>query len=94
MKEEVEEDEEIVAEDGEEEEFSDVEEDEVEEDVDSIIDEDVEALLSGEEELSEEFREKAKLVFEVALHAKTKEIQSVLEKHYVDVLRKRLKRLN
>jgi ribosome-binding protein aMBF1 (putative translation factor) len=86
MKEEVEEDEEIVAEGGEEEEFSDVEEDEVEEDVDSIIDEDVEALLSGEEELSEEFREKAKLVFEAALHAKTKEIQSALEKHYVDAL--------
>jgi len=90
MKEEVEEDEEIVAEEGEEEEVSDVEEAEeeevVEEDVDSIIDEDVNALLSGEEELSEEFREKAKLVFEAALHAKTKEIQSALEEHYAAAL--------
>jgi hypothetical protein len=91
MKEEVEEEgEEIVAEEGEEEEVSDVEEAEeeevVEEDVDSIIDEDVNALLSGEEELSEEFREKAKLVFEAALHAKTKEIQSALEEHYAAAL--------
>jgi hypothetical protein len=88
MKEEVEEDEEIVAEEGEE--VSEVEETEeeevVEEDVDSIIDEDVNALLSGEEELSEEFREKAKLVFEAALHAKTKEIQSALEEHYAVAL--------
>jgi hypothetical protein len=91
MKEEVEEEgEEIVAEEGEEEVVSEVEEAEeeevVEEDVDSIIDEDVNALLSGEEELSEEFREKAKLVFEAALHAKTKEIQSALEEHYAVAL--------
>jgi hypothetical protein len=92
MKEEVEEEEgeEIVAEEGEEEEVSEVEEAEeeevVEEDVDSIIDEDVNALLSGEEELSEEFKEKAKLVFEAALHAKTKEIQSVMEEHYAAAL--------
>jgi hypothetical protein len=92
MKEEVEEEEgeEIVAEEGEEEEVSEVEEAEeeevVEEDVDSIIDEDVNALLSGEEDLSEEFREKAKLVFEAALHAKTKEIQSVMEEHYAAAL--------
>jgi hypothetical protein len=91
MKEEVEEEgEEIVAEEGEEEVVSEVEEAEeeevVEEDVDSIIDEDVNALLSGEEELSEEFREKAKLVFEAALHAKTKEIQSVMEEHYAAAL--------
>ena len=53
--------------------------------IDSLIDEDVSALLSGEE-LSEEFREKAKLVFEAALHAKTKEIQSTLEEHYAAAL--------
>ena len=53
--------------------------------IDAIIDEDVNALLGGEE-LSEEFREKAKLVFEAALHSKTKEIQSVLEEHYVAAL--------
>ena len=33
------------------------------------VEEDVEALLQGEE-LSEEFREKAKTIFEAALHAK------------------------
>jgi hypothetical protein len=88
MKEEVEEDEieEIVAEESEEEVSEEVEEEVAEEDVDSIIDEDVNALLSGEEELSEEFREKAKLVFEAALHAKTKEIQSSLEEHYAIAL--------
>jgi len=88
MKEEVEEDEELVEVEDEEvvgEDEAD-EEEVVEEDVDSIIDEDVNALLSGEEELSEEFKEKAKLVFEAALHAKTKEIQSVLEEHYAAAL--------
>ena len=54
--------------------------------IDEIIDEDVNALLSGDEELSEEFREKAKLVFEAALHAKTQEIQSTLEEHYAAAL--------
>ena len=78
------EEEELVDEEVVEEETS--EEEVVEEDVDSIIDEDVNALLSGDEELSEEFREKAKLVFEAALHAKTKEIQSVMEEHYAAAL--------
>jgi hypothetical protein len=88
MKEEVEEDEELVEVEDEEVDAEEEEEEEevVEEDVDSIIDEDVNALLSGEEELSEEFREKAKLVFESALHAKTKEIQSVMEEHYAIAL--------
>ena len=81
---EVEEDQEIVAEE-EEVEAEEISEEE-EEDLDSIIDEDVNALLSGDEELSEEFREKAKLVFEAALHAKTQEIQSVLEEHYAAAL--------
>ena len=56
---------------------------EVEEDgsIDDFIEEDVNALLS-DEDLSEEFKEKAKLVFEAALHAKTKEIQSGLEEQY------------
>jgi len=53
--------------------------------IDAIIEEDVNALLGGEE-LSEEFREKAKLVFEAALHSKTKEIQSTLEEHYAAAL--------
>jgi hypothetical protein len=87
MKEEVEEEEELVeVEDGEEGEEESGEEEVVEEDVDSFIDEDVNALLSGEEELSEEFKEKAKLVFESALHVKTKEIQSALEEHYAIAL--------
>jgi hypothetical protein len=87
MKEEVEEEEELVeVEDGEEGEEESGEEEVVEEDVDSFIDEDVNALLSGEEELSEEFKEKAKLVFESALHVKTKEIQSALEEHYAVAL--------
>ena len=81
---EVEEDQEIVAEEEEVEAVEEISEEE-EEDVDSLIDEDVNALLSGEE-LSEEFREKAKLVFEAALHAKTQEIKSALEEHYTAAL--------
>ena len=42
------------------------------------IEEDVNALLGGEE-LSEEFREKAKMIFEAALTSKIKEIQEELE---------------
>jgi hypothetical protein len=51
-----------------------------EEEVTSEIDieEDVNALLGGEE-LSEEFREKAKMVFEAALNSKVQEIQEALE---------------
>ena len=45
------------------------------------IEEDVNALLGGEE-LSEEFREKAKVVFEAALNSKVKEIQETLETQY------------
>ena len=45
------------------------------------MDEDVNALLGGEE-LSEEFREKAKVVFEAALNSKVKEIQEALETQY------------
>jgi hypothetical protein len=52
------------------------------EELDSAIEEDVNALLSGDEELSEAFREKAKLVFESALTAKTKEITAALEEQY------------
>ena len=84
VKEEVEEeteDQEIVSEEG----IEEVEEELVGEDLEAAIDEDVNALLGGEE-LSEEFREKAKLVFEAALHAKTKEIQSTLEEHYAAAL--------
>ena len=57
------------------------------------MDEDVNALLGGEE-LSEEFREKAKVVFEAALNSKVKEIQDVLESQYaaqLDEAREELK---
>ena len=45
------------------------------------IEEDVNALLGGEE-LSEEFRQKAKVVFEAALSSKVTEIQEALEVQY------------
>ena len=51
----------------------------VEEEID--IEEDVNALLGGED-LSEEFREKAKLVFESALNSKVSEIHEALETQY------------
>ena len=49
------------------------------------VDEDVNALLGGEE-LSEEFREKAKVIFEAALNSKVKEIQEALEAQYAEKL--------
>jgi hypothetical protein len=67
-----EENEEVISEEGE-------DENEVEEEFD--IDEDVEALLSGEE-LSEEFQEKARIIFETALRAKVSEIRESLESQY------------
>jgi hypothetical protein len=81
-----EETEEVQGQETEVEEEKEEEEEVVEESLDSLIDEDVTALLSGDEDLSEEFKEKARLVFESALHAKTKEIQSVMEEHYAAAL--------
>ena len=75
--EEVEETQEIVAEEEIEEE--ETEEEEIEEEYD--IEEDVNALLGGEE-LSEEFREKAKVVFETALRSKVAQIKESLEEQY------------
>ena len=49
------------------------------------IEEDVNALLGGEE-LSEEFKEKAKVIFEAALNSKIKEIQESLEVQYAERL--------
>ena len=45
------------------------------------IEDDVNALLGGEE-LSEEFKERAKTIFEAALNSKIKEIQDTLEIQY------------
>ena len=49
------------------------------------VEEDVNALLGGEE-LSEEFREKAKVIFEAAINSKIKEIQEALEIQYGEKL--------
>ena len=49
------------------------------------VEEDVNALLGGEE-LSEEFREKAKVIFEAALNSKIKEVQETLELQYAEKL--------
>jgi len=58
-------------------------EDEDEEELD--IEEDVNALLAGEE-LSEEFKDKAKLVFESALRTKISEIKETIEENYAQAL--------
>ena len=81
-KEEAETTEEVVAEDQTTEEEVVSEEETVEE---YNVEEDVNALLGGEE-LSEEFREKAKVIFEAALNSKVKEIQEALEVQYAEKL--------
>ena len=58
-----------------------VAEDQVDVDETISIEDDVNALLGGEE-LSEEFKEKAKVIFEAALNSKVKEIQETLEVQY------------
>ena len=66
-------------------------EDDEDEDEDEVkkeefdIEEDVNALLEGEE-LSEEFQEKAKIIFEAALRSKVSEIRESLEAHYEERL--------
>ena len=52
-------------------------EDETKVDLNSAIEEDVNALLAGEE-LSEEFREKAKVIFEASINAKITDIENQL----------------
>jgi hypothetical protein len=61
------------------------EEDEEEMDEEFNIDEDVNALLEGED-LSEEFQEKARTIFEAALRSKVSEIQESLEEQYAVAL--------
>jgi hypothetical protein len=66
------------------------EEEEDEEDEEEVkeefnIDEDVNALLSGEE-LSEEFQEKARIIFEAALTSRVAQIQETLEEQYASAL--------
>jgi len=57
---------------------------EKEEVIEYDIEEDVNALLAGEE-LSEEFQEKAKVIFETAINAKVSQIQVELEEKYSSV---------
>ena len=66
---------------------TEVKEDEVIEEVN--IEDDVNALLGGEE-LSEEFREKAKLVFETALGSKVAEVKEALEAKYQETLEEKI----
>jgi hypothetical protein len=88
------EDEDILSEEeGDEDEVEEVEETEEddEEDEDEVveeeydIEEDVNALLAGED-LSEEFQEKARTIFEAALRSKVSEIKESLEEQYSNVL--------
>ena len=72
----IEEDQEIVDE---------VVEEEVEETPEYDIEEDVNALLGGEE-LSEEFKEKAKTIFEAAINAKVALVQERIEAQYAERL--------
>ena len=58
---------------------------EQEEVVELDIDADVEALLQGEE-LSEEFQEKAKMIFESAINAKVAEIREEVEASYATAI--------
>ena len=60
-----------------------VEEEEIQAEYD--IEEDVEALLAGEE-LSEEFQEKARTIFEAAIKAKVAEVQEELKAQYEETL--------
>jgi len=88
-KEEVETEEEVVAEDQTSEEEVVAEEEVTEEEVTELpeitdevdIEDDVNALLGGQE-LSEEFREKAKTIFEAALKSKVTELREAMEAHY------------
>jgi hypothetical protein len=65
-----------------------VAEEEVEESTEEAysVEEDVNAILETDEELSEEFKEKAKVVFEAALNTKVSEIKESLEVQYAEAL--------
>jgi hypothetical protein len=82
--EEVEQEEEVLAET---EELEDQVEDQVEEEEEEDLDleEDVKALLEGEE-LSEEFEEKAKTIFEAAIRSKIASLKETLENRYASAL--------
>ena len=93
--EELEEDEELEEEydeeDGEDDEDDEDEEDEEDEELEEEFDveEDVQALVEGED-LSEEFKDKAKIIFEAALRSKVNEIRDVLDEQYQQAYEQRL----
>ena len=82
---EIDDDQEVVSE----EEIAEEEITEEEEVVELDIDADVAALLQGEE-LSEEFQEKAKTIFEAAINAKVAAIQEDLEASYATVIEEKV----
>ena len=84
---EVEEDQEIVAEEETTEE--EVVEEEVSEEEEYDIEEDVNALLEGEE-LSEEFQEKARTIFEAAIKSRVAEIKEQLQTSYEETLNEQI----
>lgn len=63
----------------------DEDEDDEEEEEDFDVEEDVNALVGGEE-LSEEFKDKARTIFEAALRSKVKQIKETLDEQYEDRL--------
>jgi SHS2 domain-containing protein len=69
----------------EDEEGSNYEEDEFEEEEELDLEDDVKALLSGED-LSEEFQEKAKTVFEAAVRSKISSLRESMEHNYESAL--------
>ena len=56
------------------------------------IESDVDALISGED-LSEEFKEKAKTIFEAAIKSKVNEIKEALESQYVERLNEEIEEI-
>ena len=61
--------------------------------IENAIEEDVNALLSGEE-LSEEFRDKAKTIFEAAINARTQQIEEAVTAHYEAQFNEQVEELN
>jgi len=62
---------------------------EAEETTEVDVEDDINALIAGEE-LSEEFQEKAKTIFEAAINSKVSVIQEDLEKEYAKVLKEEI----
>ena len=61
-------------------------------DLNSAIEEDVNALLSGED-LSEEFKEKAKTIFEASINAKITDIENQLNEEYEKALNEQVQEI-